>query len=139
VRALSPGACPAGGLQPMTPQGAVEDARRAVRMAAAALGRGDAPTALVMLEAARSRLGDMAERYAGPELAAQRLALAAASRDLAAADADIRRSSPAADEMLSRWLVESDAWSRQLQAAELESLYDPHRLAKAAADWEKNR
>jgi hypothetical protein len=139
VRALSPAACPAAPWRPMTPEGAVEDVRRAVRAAAAALARGDAPSVIVMLEAARSRLGDLAERYPGPELEKQRGALASSSRDLDAIEADVRRESPAADGALSRWLVESDAWSRQVEAAEPESLYDPHRLAKAAADWEKNR
>jgi len=132
VRALSPAACPAAASQPVTAASAVDDVRRAVGAGLAALGRGDAASALVMTEAARSQLGDIDERYAGPDLAVQRQALALAAIDLAAAEDAIRRDPKAGGAALSLWLARSQAWAPALIAAQSRSLYDLGVLARAA-------
>ena len=132
VRALSPAACPRAASERVTAASAVADVRRAVSVALAALARGDAPSALVMTEAARSQLGDINERYPGPALAPQRRALAVAAVDLAAAEDAIRRDPKAGAAALSLWLVRSRAWAPALIAAQTRSLYDPAVLAQAA-------
>ena len=132
VRALSPEACP--GVRPMTvtAAGALEDARRAVRAALAALERHDPGAAIFMAEAARSQLGDMAERYAGPDLAAVRGTLALASGDLAAAEDAIRRDPTTAIQPLALWLARSGEWGPGVTRLEARTLYDPRRLRLAA-------
>jgi hypothetical protein len=131
VRALSPGACPAKETEPMTAAGGLAEARRAVLAALAALRRGDGPSAALMVEAARTQLGDIDERFAGPALTAQRQTLASTSADLGAAEADARRNSPAAKTALELWLAREARWSGEVTAGESASLYDPARLALA--------
>jgi hypothetical protein len=85
-----------------------------------------------MVEAARSQLGDIDERYPGPSLAPQRRDLELAAEDLAAAEAAARRDLPAARADLAVWLQAEPGWARDVIAAEPASLYDPTRLAEAA-------
>ena len=132
VRALDPAACPAKAVEPVTAAAALADARRAVRAAIAALGRADAASALVMIEAARSQLGDMDERYAGDALRGARVELALAARDLADDEDLIRRAPERAADALTLWLARSDDWGRDLTRAAARSLYNPARLAEAA-------
>ncbi len=132
VRAMGPVACPAGPDEPVRLSGALADARRAIRAAQAAIERGDASAAAVMVEAARAQLGAMNERYAGPALAPERSLLAAADRDLAVALAGVRSSDPAAGAELSAWLGRSQAWGASLARRERLSLYEPRRLANLA-------
>jgi hypothetical protein len=129
VRALSPDACPAAARRPLRAADLIEDARRAARTGLASQARGDTATAVVMVQAARSRLGLVFERYDGPDLAAQRAVLLAADRDLSDVLARLRDGDPRATARLRAWLDRSDAWSRDLVAAEPRSLFDPGRLA----------
>ncbi|SFK07368.1 hypothetical protein [Caulobacter sp. UNC279MFTsu5.1] len=129
VRALSPAACPAQGRRPLRAADLIEDARRAARAGLAAQARGDTATAVVMVQAARSRLGLVFERYDGPDLAKPRADLLAADRGLADVLVRLRDRDPAAPVRLRAWLDRSDAWSRGLLAAEPRSLFDPRRLA----------
>jgi hypothetical protein len=131
VRALSPSACPAGGPEPVSVQTDADNARRAIRAGQAALAKGDPGTAMVMIGAARSVLGDMAERYAAPGLGAEVETLRIADLGLAAAISDIRRGDPSARLSLETWLVRSDAWAKALQADERRSYYDRATLAQA--------
>jgi len=85
-----------------------------------------------MAEAARSQLGDIAERYAGPDLAGARQALAVASSDLAAAESAIRRDPSTAAQPLALWLARSGEWGPGVIRLEAQSLYDPRRLRLAA-------
>ena len=133
VRALSPRACPEASVEPWTAAAALADVRRAVMTAAAALARGDGGSAALMIESARSQLGDIDERYAGDALAKVRQRLAVAASDLAAAEEDARRNPPAARRALTLWLAVEPAWSPSVLAAEPQSLYAPPRLAEAAA------
>lgn len=133
VRALSPAACPRQATQAVTAEAALADVRRDVGAAIAALEHRDGPSAVLMIEAARSRLGDIDERYAGPALAEQRRTLALASTQLAAIQADATRDPAAASVPLTIWLVHESGWSPSVLAAEPQSLFAPARLAAAGA------
>ena len=138
VRALNPKACGPTATAPMRASSAAEDVRRAVRAAQAALARGDAPTAQVMVESARSQLGDIAERYAGADVALTRRRLGQADLDLAAALESMRSPGPTdARERLATFLARSDGWMSAVTRDEARSLYDPGviaaRLAAGAA------
>jgi len=125
VRALSPTACPLWASRPLRVDAAIDDARRAARAALAALAHGDWPAAAVMVQAARSGLGAMAERYARPTLAPSRRSLAVADLDLAAALVAIRVHDASAADRLTAWLARSQDWAARLRREEGLSLYDP--------------
>ena len=133
VRALNPAACPAGPAQ-MRVEDAVLDVRRAVTTAREALSRGDSAAAIVMVQAARSRLGDIAERYAG--LASDRSALAVTDLDLAGVIGAVRRADPDVAERLEIWLARVDGWAITLKRDEAKSLYErrnfPDRALRSA-------
>jgi hypothetical protein len=133
VRALSPQACPTAPVEPLTAAAALADVRRALAAAQMALDHADGASAALMIEAARSQLGDIDERYAGDDLAAVRRTLAIAAADLAAAEADARKTPPGARQALTLWLAREPAWAPAVLAAEPRSLYAPPRLATAAA------
>jgi hypothetical protein len=134
VRALSPAACAPRGTEPVSITADAENVRRAVRAALAALAKGDSETALVMIAAARSVLGDVAERYAAPGLAADIEALKIADLDLSAGASDIRRGDRSARQSLETWLARSAAWENALGADERRSYYDRKILAEAIAE-----
>ena len=133
VRALTPAACPAKAMRPLSVADYVSDARRAVRAAQSALEKGDARTAVVMVGAARMRLGLIDERYASPDLARQRIAVRAADRELADDLELIRNADPSAGASLTAWLSRSEGWAQSLRAAEGRSLFDHRRLAALRA------
>jgi len=129
VRALSPGACPRAASEPVTAAADLATARRSVAAAIAALDHADTASAALMLEAARSQLGDVNERFEGQGAAAATLQRQAA--DLAAAEADDRAGRAEARAALVAWLAAEPGWARAVAAAP-GSLYDPRRLAQAA-------
>jgi hypothetical protein len=131
VRALSPSACPAATAEPVIMEADAENARRAVRAGLAALAGNDPATAMLMVGAARTALGDMAERYATPDLATDVQSLRVADLDLAAAIADIRQGDPTARLSLETWLAHSEGWTKSLAADEGRSYYDRATLARA--------
>lgn len=133
VRALSPETCPKAASEPVTAAAALADAERAVRAALAALDHHDGPSAALMIEAARTGLGDIDERYAGPALERERDFLARASVDLGAAEADARGAPDVARRDLTLWLAREPGWATAILAAAPRSLYDPRRLARASA------
>jgi len=133
VRAMDPAACPPGAGEALRPAAAVEDARRAVRAAARSLDRRDPATAVVMLQAARAALGQLAERYPGPSLAAPRDGVVVADLDLAALIAAVRASSPDVSGRLAAWLARSGAWAAPLIGDAPRSLYEPRTLAAEEA------
>ncbi len=131
VRAMSPGACPAGGSETVRVEDEIDNARRAVRAARGALARSDTAAAVVMIEAARSALGAIAERYAVVTLAPVRGAIAVADLDLAAALAAVRRAKPSAVGALDVWLAHSGAWAGAARREERLSLYNRDALSAA--------
>jgi hypothetical protein len=102
-----------------------------VRAALAALDRQDGASAALMVEAARSALGDVDERYAGPQLEPSRTRLREASLDLAAAEGTARRDVARARLDLTLWLGHELEWAPAVVAAAPRSLYDPDRLRLA--------
>jgi hypothetical protein len=130
VRSLSPAACPTQATEPVTSAGALADVRRTLLAAIAALEHGDGAAAALMVVSARSQLGDVDERYAGPLLAAQRSVLERAAADLGAAEADARRGAASAKTDLVVWLSEEPTWAQAVTATP-GSLYDPRTLARA--------
>jgi hypothetical protein len=124
VRALSPQACPGQGTERVSAAADLDDARRAVRGALAALARQDGETAMVMAGAARSMLGAVAERYGAAPLTPDVTLLRSADLDLAAAISDIRQGDPSATAGLETWLARSRRWGPRVLADERRSYYN---------------
>jgi hypothetical protein len=133
VRALSPAACPARARQPLSLALLMDDARRALHAAQATAAAGDRPTAVTLVASARARLGLIDERFADPGLGPERAALRAADARLAQAQAALREGRPEAPAALAAWLADSRGLQGTLTRREPASLFDPGRLAKAAA------
>lgn len=127
VRALRP--CD-GPPAPLRATDLLDDARRALRAGESAMAGGDAETALVMIAAARSRLGRLDERYAG--LSGPLAALASADRDLAAAAAAIRVHAPDSAARLAAGQARLEALRDVLVRDEPRSLFNPTRLGLLA-------
>jgi hypothetical protein len=132
VRALSPEACPATARRAVHVSDYIEDARRAVRAARAALARHDTATAGLLLDGARWRLGLIDERYDGSASKDARAALASADLDLYAAQAAAHAGDPKAGQQLDLWLARSAGWAGLVEREEPASLFNPERLARAA-------
>lgn len=132
VRALSPAACPKVASEPLSVGYFLADARRAVRAAKGEIAAGDAPAAVVMIASARTRLGLIDERFAGPALAASRREIRAADRRLAETQEALRTHRGDAGMALQAWLMESRTLEARLTAKAPASLFDPDRLTQAA-------
>jgi len=128
VRALSPDACPKTDHEPLRAALYIDNARRAVQTAIAALDRKDPDTAAFMTDAARGQLGLVYERYDQPQSDAARAALHAADLQLVAAVASVRGGDPDAREKLTTWLVELPSWTAVVERQEPQSLFNAARL-----------
>jgi len=138
VRALDPKACAGRGEERLRSATAADDAKRAVRVAIVALDRGAGATAVLMVEAARSRLGLLDERYAAPGLETDRAAILAASLRLSRVLPAIRSTDPAAKSALIDWLAASPKWIAGPERDERRSLYAEAPL-RAALEIEVRR
>ncbi|MDB5474576.1 MAG: hypothetical protein JWP49_87 [Phenylobacterium sp.] len=132
VRALNTAACPAAATEPVTVGYYLADARRALQAAKGEVAAGDAPTAILMIASARSRLGLIDERFAGPALSAERRQVRAADRRLAQAQDALRARHPDVPAALDAWLRDSRGLEARLAAKAPASLFDPRRLTQAA-------
>jgi hypothetical protein len=133
VRALHPAACPSTPRQPLTVALLMADARRALHTAQQTAADGDRPTAVVMVAAARARLGLIDERFsADPALGPDRAALRAADARLAAIQQTLRTPGADAAPALKTWLRQSQPLEAALARREPRSLFDPDHLAQAA-------
>ena len=132
VRALDPAACPAKARRPVDTALLMGDVRRALKAARSSAAAGDAPTAVLMVASARSRLGMIDERFAGPGLAKPRADLRAADRRLDDLQAALREGRPDAGRGIAAWLAAAPRLQRELAARQKASLFDPARLAQAA-------
>ncbi|WP_421936503.1 hypothetical protein [Phenylobacterium sp.] len=130
VRALSPGACPAEARAPLRPATLLADARRALTAADRAYAAGDRPTAILMVAAARARLGLIDERYKA--LPAEVARLRAADTRLTALQQAMREGRADASTDLAHWLRDSRRLEAALAAREAASLFNPTRLKAAA-------
>jgi len=132
VRALDPAACPARPRQPLGVALLMSDARRALRAAQAEREAGDAATAVTLVAGARSRLGLIDERYAGPRLAGERTRLHDADARLARIQTALRDGRADAGTQITAWLAASQALEAGVAARQPASLFDPARLTAAA-------
>jgi hypothetical protein len=128
VRALSPDACPRADREPLGAAVYIDNARRAVHAAIAALDRNDADTAVFIAQAARSQLGLIYERYDQPQGDASRAALRAADLELAAAADAIRAHDSHARDRLTAWLAGAPSWIAVVERQEPRSLFNARRL-----------
>jgi hypothetical protein len=130
VRALSPAACPKAAVARVTADGLITDADRAMAAARHALSAGDGATAVLMVAAARARLGLVDERYPGQPVPRSRLA--ADDRRLRDVQAQIRAGAAGGGESaLAWWRGESTFLRGMLARMEPVSLFDPVRLSAA--------
>jgi len=120
VRAIDPKVCPPVTSRPVTLRRGLEDARRAVDAARAAQ---NSQVAVILIQAARSMLGEVDERYAGNDPA--RALIRQSSRDLAIVESEIRAGRPGAKDGLVLWLARSATLETTLARTENRSLYDP--------------
>ena len=134
VRALNPAACPANTRRPVTVALLLDDARSALGAAQASAKQGDHATAVTMVAGSRARLGLIDERFGGPALVADRRALRAADARLAALQQALREGRPGTAKTLAAWLTRSRALEATLTRHAPASLFDPARLARAAAN-----
>lgn len=129
VSALQPCERPAS---PLRPSDYAVDAIRAAWAADGMLAEGDRAAALVLVAAARSRLGLIAERYPGEALAHVRARLTAADGELVSIRGAIDAGDNAgASRRLRRWIAGSKAWRGPAEAMERRSLFNGDRLAAA--------
>jgi hypothetical protein len=128
VRALSPSACPKAERIAQSPRDRLEDIRRALRAADGALARHDAPTAVAMVESARSQLGLIYERYPGDGLEHSRSELKAAGLSLASLRSAIDRGDKQARVKIAEWIASSSSLEKTLMRDEPRSLFNPQRL-----------
>lgn len=129
VRALDPQACPADSTRPVTSAALIDDARRA---ALAGAGADDSATRLLMIAAARARLGLIDERFAGPALAVERQALRNADAELSALAQAVRDGDQLASKRLTEWAARTPSLAARLARREPQSLFDPKSLRAAA-------
>jgi hypothetical protein len=132
VRALSPAACPAGP-QHVGAASMIGEARRAVSAARLAVARDDSATALMMVAAARWRLGLIDERFRPAGLRAADAQLKAADTSLAEIAETLRNRGLGVDARLSAWIASTPQLERLLTRQEARSLFDPGRLRAEAA------
>lgn len=126
VRAMDPAACIGKHEEAVSLANDMANARRALRTAIAAAGRGDRAASGLMVTAARSQLGNVAERYAGNGLARDRAALERADDDLRSVLDSLRsKSEVGAVRRLEDWLARSGALEAKLATDTQRSLYDP--------------
>lgn len=128
VRALDGGACPLSDREPVTLGQTLDDARRAAAAASAAWSAGDDAAARLMAAAARSMLGLINERFAAPELAADRQTLADADLELLAVEQAIDRKQSDVPLRLAAWRAAVPRWSGRLRRDERRSLFNPAEL-----------
>jgi hypothetical protein len=131
VRALRPEACPGVAEQPIRLATHVDAARNAARAAQFALDLGSPATARLTLASARSELGSIDERYAGPALAPDRARLQQADLELSAIQAAIDGGRTDVGLRIAAWLTHVPGWARLLAEHEPSSLYEAEVLATA--------
>ena len=129
VRSLGTKTCAAAATQPITLAGMLEDARKATTSAREAWQAGDAETARLMIGAARSTLGRIDERYAGPMLKAERARIAKADQALFVLQQEIDARATRVPALINAWLVQSRVDGVSLRKAEGTSLFNAKRLA----------
>ena len=129
VRALSPRGCPTPAEQPVRLAEYLSDASAAAQATQFALDAHDRATARLMLASARSALGMIDERYAGPALDHDRQLLRDADLELAAIQDAVDTGNSNATLRIAAWLAKTPRWSTPLEHDEPQSLFNAARLA----------
>ena len=129
VRSLGPRACPPVAEQPITVAATLADARAAILSARDAWQAGDAETARLMIGAARSTLGRIDQRYAGPSLQTERARIAQSDQTLRALQQQIDARAATVPARIDTWLAQSRRDETQLRSTERASLFNPNQLA----------
>lgn len=129
VRAIDAKACPAQRDEAVSASATADAAVRAVAAARERLAAGDRDSARLMLGAARSLLGRLAERYAGAAKPSARLLAADAGLRSLLRKLDARDGGE--DRAILAWLRRADRWRAPLEREEPRSLYNHARLAEA--------
>ena len=129
VRAIDAKACPAHRDEAVSASATADAAVRAVAAARERIAAGDRESARLMLGAARSLLGRLAERYAGVAKSEARLLAADAELRSLLRQLDVRGGGE--DRAILAWLRRADRWRAALAREEPRSLYNHARLAKA--------
>ncbi|MDP1738055.1 MAG: hypothetical protein Q8L23_11525 [Caulobacter sp.] len=128
IRTLDPAACSSP--KPLRADDYLGDALSGVIAAHYALEAKDPATALVMVAAARARLGRLDERFVG--LPRSLAALRKSNADLMRLERMIRASDPRALARIRAWTLAVDGLAVTLRRDEPRSLFNPERLAAAA-------
>lgn len=128
VAHLDPAACP-GGAERRSVQGDMDNIARALKAAREAARRSDIASADFLLVSAQSALGRVHERYAAPELGAQRRGLAALSAELAAIRPVLSLDASLAGDRIDAATDAARALAQNLNAHRRRSLYDLETLA----------
>ena len=129
VRAINAKACPAHRDEAVSASATADAAVRAVAAARERLTAGDRESGRLMLGAARSLLGRLAERYAGA--AKPRARLLAADAELRSLMRKLDERGGGEDRAILAWLRRADRWRAPLTRGEPLSLYNRVRLAEA--------
>lgn len=134
VRALSPRACPRTAEQRIGLSAYLSDSRVAVQAAGFALDARDPVTARLMVASARSALGLIDERYAGPTLARDRRLIRNADLELAAIQSAIDAGESRTPLRIAAWLARLPHWAEPLERDEPLSLFNPEHLTTSTAN-----
>lgn len=118
VRAIAPSAC--GKAEPVGLDVMLSDTRAALAAASQSLAAGDRDTALLLIGAARSMLGNIDQRFRLPHLKASRLVLAEADRELRAT-----RASSDPTQAIRAWESKWPSRERKLRLQAPLSLFSP--------------
>ncbi len=132
VGALEPAACPERRRVSVSVATLMDDAARALAAGQIAHNRGDRVTAVLMVAAARARLGLIDERFGDLPWDAGRGRLRSADAALADLQAALRANAPDPPARFAAWRSEAPRLEVALQAREPRSLFNPARLSRAA-------
>lgn len=123
VRAVDAKACRTEGREPVMLKPMLSDARTALSAALPALHRGERATAVFLVGATRSQLGQIDERFKLPGLERSRELLRRSDRELAEIAPAIRLGSGNASQQIHAWKRGSLALMRKLKRQERRSLF----------------
>ncbi|MEO8000785.1 MAG: hypothetical protein ABI644_02835 [Arenimonas sp.] len=128
VRMLSVNACPTAAEQKIRLSGYLYDARNAMQAAQFSIDAKDPGTTRLMLASARSVLGMINERYAGPELASDRRLLSDADLELAAIQQALDNGADDVPLRIIAWQTRMPRWTKKLEHNESLSLFNATHL-----------
>ncbi len=133
VRAIGRPGCDRIARMPLRLAAMTGDASRAVAASSSVWRSGDTAAARLLLSSARSVLGLIHERYAGPRLASDRLALLRADLGLLAVEQAMDRKDAQIPRMLAAWQADMPRWTAPLARDEARALFAEANLSRSLA------